>query len=290
MHLKIINISKTYARGRVWGLKNFNLELESGVLGLLGPNGAGKTSMMRILATIAKPTEGNVYWNGVDICKQPDVIRRDLGYLPQDFGVYPHLNAVEFLEYMAAVKGLHWRTAKKRISDLLEMVNLTGICKQPLGGYSGGQRQRVGIAQALLNDPKLLIVDEPTTGLDPEERLRFRNLLADLPGDRLVIFSTHIVPDVETVATEIAIIRKGTLLHHTTPEALLSCVEGQVWQWVIPGRQLQEVRADYLVTDTVRRSDGIHVRLISKVSPSPEAVVSAPRLEDAFMFLAGGEE
>ncbi len=163
-----------------------------GVLGLLGPNGAGKSSLMRILATVTKPSSGRVLWNDVDIVRNPDTLRNVLGYLPQDFGVYPNLNAYEFLEYLAAVKGIEAGTAKKRIGELLDLVNLTEAAKRPLGGYSGGMRQRVGIAQALLNDPQLLIVDEPTAGLDPEERVRFRNLLSELSGERIVILSTHI--------------------------------------------------------------------------------------------------
>lgn len=287
MHLKIENISKNYG-GNIWGLKNFSLELGPGVLGLLGHNGAGKSSLLRILATITRPTQGLITWNGIDICKNPDVVRNILGYLPQDFGIYPHLNAVEFLEYMSAIKGLEWRTAHKQINRLLEVVNLTGVAKRPLGGYSGGQRQRVGIAQALLNNPKLLIVDEPTTGLDPGERLRFRNLLSDLAGDRIVILSTHIVSDVEAVATDIAIINNGCLLHHMSPEDLLMQIEGKVWEWVIPSTELQAAKQKYLVTDTIRRSDGIHVRVISHSQPDEIAVATPARLEDAFISLTSG--
>ena len=195
------------------------------MLGLLGPNGAGKSTLMRILATITKPTEGRVRWNGEDIATSPDGLRSVLGYLPQDFGVYPNLTAVEFLEYLAAVKGLESGVARRRIDELLALVNLTDARKRPLGGYSGGMKQRIGIAQALLNDPKLLIVDEPTVGLDPEERVRFRNLLSDLGGERIVILSTHIVSDVEAAANEIAIVDRGRLLTHAEPEALLAGVQ-----------------------------------------------------------------
>ncbi|MFL7869492.1 MAG: ATP-binding cassette domain-containing protein, partial [Anaerolineales bacterium] len=169
MKLTIEYLSKQYRRD-FWGLRDFDLELGPGVIGLLGPNGAGKSTLMRMLATITKPTEGTIKWNDVDIAKSPDTIRTILGYLPQDFGVYPNLNAVEFLEYMAAIKGLDAKSARRRIDELLLVVNLKDAAKRPLGGYSGGMKQRVGIAQALLNDPQLLIVDEPTVGLDPEER------------------------------------------------------------------------------------------------------------------------
>jgi ABC-2 type transport system ATP-binding protein len=192
MNLVIDNVSKRYTRD-VWGLREFSLSLSPGVLGLLGPNGAGKTTLMRIVATISTPTGGHITWNGSDIVRSPDGLRRMLGYLPQDFGVYPNLTPVEFLSYIAAAKGLDAPTTRRRIDELLLLVNLDGERNQRLGGFSGGMRQRVGIAQALLNDPRLLIVDEPTAGLDPEERVRFRNLLSDLSGERIVILSTHIV-------------------------------------------------------------------------------------------------
>src|SRR5204863_2122791 len=217
MKLSLERIGKLYG-GKVWGLKDFTLEVGPGILGLLGPNGAGKSTLMRILATITKPTGGTVTWNGVDIVRSPNHLRAVLGYLPQDFGVYPNLNAVEFLEYLAAEKGLDRKMARERIQQLLQVVNLVDVQKRPLGSYSGGMRQRVGIAQALLNDPELLIVDEPTSGLDPEERVRFRNLLSDLSGERIVMLSTHIVSDVEATATEIALIHQGRLLTHAAPE------------------------------------------------------------------------
>src|SRR6266567_568638 len=218
--LSIEDVTKQYRKG-VKALSNFSLELKPGILGLLGPNGAGKTTLMSILATITRATGGRVLWNGVDIARDPDTLRSVLGYLPQDFGVYPNLSAVEFLQYLAAVKGMDAATTKRRIDELLELVNLTEARKRSLGGFSGGMRQRVGIAQALLNDPALLIVDEPTAGLDPEERIRFRNLLSDLSGERIVILSTHIVSDVEATATDIALISQGALVAHASPEQLL---------------------------------------------------------------------
>jgi ABC-2 type transport system ATP-binding protein len=186
MHLAVENLSKNYSRS-VQALRGVQLSLPPGVLGLLGPNGAGKSTLMRILATVTQASCGRVLWNSADIVGTPDALRAVLGYLPQDFGVYPNLNAIEFLEYLAAVKGITARAARKRIAELLELVNLADAARRPLGGYSGGMRQCVGIAQALLNDPQLLIVDEPTAGLDPEERVRFRNLLSELSGERIVI-------------------------------------------------------------------------------------------------------
>jgi ABC-2 type transport system ATP-binding protein len=292
MQLAIEKVSKRYKRGVV-ALKEFSLELKPGVLGLLGPNGAGKTTLMTILATITKATEGRVVWNGVDIAREPDELRNVLGYLPQDFGIYPNLNAVEFLEYLAAVKGIEGGVAKRRISELLELVNLTDVSKRPLGGFSGGMRQRVGIAQALLNDPQLLIVDEPTAGLDPEERVRFRNLLSDLSGERIVILSTHIVSDVEATATDIALIAKGTLVAHASPEELLKEVEGRVWECVIPSAEVNAAKERYLLSSTTRRSDGVHVRVLTN-EPPDSAQPLLPSLEDAYLFClaqhrSGGE-
>ena len=282
MQLSIENVSKRYGGGN-WALRNFSLDLRPGVLGLLGPNGAGKTTLMSILATITRATEGRVIWNGADLAKNPDSLRSTLGYLPQDFGVYPNLSAVEFLEYLAAVKGLDAASSRRRIDELLNLVNLTDVRKRALGGFSGGMKQRIGIAQALLNDPQLLIVDEPTAGLDPEERVRFRNLLSELSGERIVILSTHIVSDVEATATDIAIISQGTLVAHASPEALLQKVEGRVWDWIFPSAELNFVRQQVLVSNTARRSDGVHARVIAD-TPPPNAQPQTPTLEDAYLY------
>lgn len=214
MELSITCISKQY-KGNKFGLKDFTLEIGNGILGLIGPNGAGKSTLMRILSTISKPTAGGITLDGVDVVKYPNTVRKILGYLPQDFGVYPNLSAVEFLEYIAAIKGFSGKNIKLRIEALLEELNLTGVKNRPIGTYSGGMRQRIGIAQVLIGDPKLLILDEPTVGLDPEERIRFRNLLSDLSDDRIIILSSHIVSDIETMAGNIAIMFQGSLLEHS---------------------------------------------------------------------------
>ena len=282
MNLTIDGVSKRY-RGDVMALTDFSLELSPGVLGLLGPNGAGKSTLMRILSTISSPTKGCVRWNDVDIAKKPNSLRSVLGYLPQDFGVYPHLTAVEFLQYVAAAKGMRPREAKKRIDVLLALVNLTEVRNQSLGGYSGGMRQRVGIAQALLNDPEVLIVDEPTAGLDPEERVRFRNLLAELSGERIVILSTHIVSDVEASATKLAIVSDGRLLQVTSPEALLRSVDGRVWSWMVASEGLTEARQKHLISGMIRKPDGIELRTVCDVRPSLDASPRQPTLEDAYL-------
>jgi len=288
MELKIENVGKRY-RGDHWGLRDFSLTLRPGVLGLLGPNGAGKSTLMRILATTSKPTEGRVFWNGVDICREPNTVRSVLGYLPQDFGIYPNLTAQEFLEYIAAAKGVVGRDAKERIDTLIQLVNLVDARKRPLGGFSGGMKQRVGIASALLNDPQLLIVDEPTAGLDTEERVRFRNLLSELSGDRIVILSTHIVSDVEAVASEIALIRQGTLLKYAAPETLLASLEGKVWEMSIPSEQLSSFKSQWLVSGIVRRSDGVKVRVVADSSPSNQALSVSPTIEDAYLYFVSGD-
>ena len=282
MRLVVEGLSKTY-RGGVQALRGVNLALKPGVLGLLGPNGAGKSTLMRILATITRASVGRVVWNESDTAREPDALRGVLGYLPQDFGVYPNLSAIEFLDYLAAVKGIPADAARRRISELLALVNLADVAKRPLGGYSGGMRQRVGIAQALLNDPKLLIVDEPTAGLDPEERVRFRNLLSELSGERVVILSTHIVSDVEAVATEIAILAQGQLLAHGAPEELLALVNGKIWEVVVPSGELAALRTKYLVSSTAHHSHGVHARVVAEAAPNGSARSVEPSLEDAYL-------
>ena len=282
MELQIAHVSKQY--GKVWGVRDFSLDIGPGVLGLVGPNGAGKSTLMRILATITRPTSGVVTWNGTDLVRSPDGVRAVLGYLPQDFGVYPNLNASEFLEYMAAIKGLDRRAARRRIDELLQLLNLSEVCRRPLGGYSSGMKQRVGLAQALLNDPQLLIMDEPTAGLDPEERVRFRNILADLSEKRVVILSTHIISDVEAAATAVAIIHQGCLLAHLAPEALLQLAAGKVWKWIIPSTAMAEVRERYRVCSVLQRSEGVQVRLLADTAPAADAEQAPPVLEDAYLY------
>ena len=284
LSLCIEGVGKQYT-SQNWGLRGFDLEVGPGVIGLLGPNGAGKSTLMRMLATITQPSEGTIKWNGVDIVRSPDTLRATLGYLPQDFGIYPHLSGLEFLEYIAAIKGLDGEAARRRIDELLVVVNLVDAARRPLGSYSGGMKQRVGIAQALLNDPQLLIVDEPTAGLDPEERVRFRNLLSDLSGERIIFLSTHIVSDVEATATEIVVINKGRKLSHTVPEKLLQTLDGKVWQWIVPSDALPALKQKHIISGTVRRQDGVQVRAVSDTPPAAEAQRLTPSLEDVYLYL-----
>jgi len=215
--LFIESVSKRFRSGN-YGVRDVTFNVNGGVLGLLGSNGAGKSTLMQMIATVTKPTAGSIRFRDTDVVAKPDDLRRRLGYLPQDFGVYDNLTAFEFLSYFAALKGVRSRA---RVQEMLEMVNLHHVASRAVGGFSGGMKQRLGIAQALINDPDLVIVDEPTAGLDPEERIRFRNVLAGLGEGRLVILSTHIVSDIESIATQIAIMKQGSLVALATPEELL---------------------------------------------------------------------
>jgi len=272
-------------RGGHQAVADVGLKLGPGIVGLLGPNGAGKSTLMRVLSTLARATSGRVLWRGQDIARKPDALRTELGYLPQYFGVYEALSAREFLTFLSAVKGLPAKTVAARVDECLEMVGLHDAADRRLGDYSGGMRQRVGIAQALLNDPRLLIVDEPTVGLDPEERVRFRHLLAELAGQRLVILSTHIVSDIEASAGELAVMAGGQLRFHGAPEALIAAAQGQVWNWTVPAEQLAEVRANFRVSRAQRRAQGIEVRVVGERAPSNDATAVAPDLEDAYLWL-----
>lgn len=280
--LELDDVSKVY-RGGKRAVDALTLHLEPGMLGLLGPNGAGKSSLMRIVATVTRPTSGTVRFQGEDVVARPDALRRQLGYLPQDFGVYPNLTSREFLGYLAAAKGLSTRSAKARIDELLELVNLTEAVKRPLGAYSGGMLRRVGIAQVLLGDPQIIVVDEPTAGLDPEERVRFRNLLSDLAADKVVMLSTHIVSDVESVASDIAVIAGGRLRERGSPEALLRATAGQVWEVLVDPAAVTSVQQRFTTSRMVRRADGVRMRLLAPERPYDDAEPVAPDLEDAYL-------
>ncbi|GAA3961573.1 ABC transporter ATP-binding protein [Mucilaginibacter dorajii] len=285
MSLVIKDLTKQYNKHKT-GLSDYSITIEKGVLGLLGPNGAGKSTLMKIIATISKPTTGTLFLDGEDIVANPDRIRKILGYLPQDFGVYPNLNAYEFLEYIAAMKGVGGNNLRKRIDLLLEGVNLTADAKRPIGTYSGGMKQRIGIAQALLNDPKVLIFDEPTVGLDPEERVRFRQLISDLADDCIIILSSHIVSDIETIADEVAIMKNGKLITKAAQPDIIKLVEGKVFETLVDNNDVAAIKAKYQVIDTGRQKDKTRVRFISHTGATElaAATVSAT-LEDAYLFL-----
>lgn len=282
MKLRTEELGKQYSE-ETWGIRDISLELNEGIHGLLGPNGAGKSTLMNILTTVMKPTTGTAYWENKDIIESPGAIRSILGYLPQDFGVYPDLTLEEFLEYMAALRGLNSETANARIDEMITLTNLADVRDRKLKTFSGGMRQRVGIAQALLNDPDLLIADEPTVGLDPEERVRLRSALSNTADGRVVILSTHIVPDVEATANKIAILDNGRLLTHTTVEELVNRVDDQVFECLVSRKELSTLQEQYQVCSTVQRSDGVKVRLIAPTPPTDDATKVSPTLEDAYL-------
>ncbi len=285
--LMIEALTKRYPNGTL-ALDGVSLEVREGVLGLLGPNGAGKTTLMSILATISKPTSGTFTWNGSDGTKNPLAVRRVLGFLPQDFGIYEKLTAREFLLYLGRLKGLTGPSLAKRVDELIDLVNLRAAAGRRLGGFSGGMRQRAGIAQALLGDPKLVIVDEPTVGLDPEERVRFRNLLSEIAHGRVVILSTHIVSDVEAVASRIAILGSGRLVKEATPEEMLREVTGCVFKAVVPSAHLAHAQQQVPVSGLVRRAEGVHVRYVANEPVLPGSEMVEPALEDAYLFFSKG--
>jgi len=280
--LEIAGLTKRY--GSTLALSDFSLEAGEGVLGLLGPNGAGKTTLLSIVATVLRPTSGSVRWQGRDALADPLAVRRELGYLPQDFGVYDRLTAVELLRYFGRLKGLGGRELKTAVDEMIDLVNLRPAANRRLAGFSGGMRQRVGIAQALLGDPKLLIVDEPTVGLDPEERVRFRNLLSELGHGRTVILSTHIVSDVEAIAQRIAVMRQGRLVRCAPPEELLAHAAGRVFRAVVPAERIGEVQRTVAVSNVTRRADGVHVRFVGAGDALAGAVPVEPTLEDAYLL------
>ena len=276
--LEIRNVVKTF--GKVTAVNDISLNLSKGVVGLIGHNGASKTTLMQMIATLSKPGSGQILFQGQDIVKHPKAIQQRLGFLPQDFGVYPNLSALEFMQYFAALKGVH---DAKRIRHLLEMVNLHEHAQRAASSFSGGMRRRLGIAQALLNDPDILIVDEPTAGLDPEERLRFRNLLGELGFKKLVLMSTHIVSDVESIASELAIMRGGKLIAHQTPDAILAQARGQVWSAQVAHDDFDALRSKVHVLHAQRQGSAMHLRIAHPHSPCLGAQHAEPNLEEALM-------
>lgn len=283
MRLRIDSLGKQYGES-TWGVRDVQLERDAGVHGLLGPNGAGKSTLMRMVTTVAEPTEGTVYWDGTDVTRAPDTLRSVLGYLPQDFDTYPSLTLQEYLKYVGALQGLDAETTRTRIDDLVRLVGLQDARDQRLDTFSGGMHQRVGIAQALLNDPELLVVDEPTVGLDPAERVRMRNALADTAEDRVVIFSTHVVADLEATADTVAILDDGRLVADADVGRLIERVAGRVYECTVSESTLTTLRDDDVqVCNTVRRATGYDVRVIAPDPPTDDAEPVAATLEDAYL-------
>ena len=285
MKLSFENISKLY--GDTVALQQIDLTLGSGVYGLLGPNGAGKTTLMRIMTDLLAPSTGRVLLDGQDIAVMGAAFRKKLGYLPQDFGVYPNFTAEQFLLYIARLKGLSKFDAKRQTDNLLRMVGLEDKKQKKLKGFSGGQRQRVGIAQALLGNPEILVLDEPTAGLDPEERIRFRGIISELSQQKLVLLSTHIVSDLEAVANEIILLRKGVVLEMQKPASLLEQLNGQVWLVTVPAADEAALTKQYVCSNVMHTDGKSVIRLLSESAPRPDAVPTAPNMEDLYLYYFG---
>jgi ABC-2 type transport system ATP-binding protein len=281
----VSNLSKTY-KGGVRALRDVTLEIDNGMLGLVGPNGAGKTTLMRILAGLLRPSAGTVRVLGCDLAsrRERQAVKALLGYLPQELGLYPDLTGREFLDYIAILKGLADRPARRRqIGDLLEVVGLADAADRRLRTYSGGMKRRLGVAQALLGDPQLLIVDEPTAGLDPQERVRLRNLLADMAGRRTVILSTHIIEDVSQSCTGLVVLNEGRIIFRGTPPGLIDRVRGHVWTMALPGDQRPD--RSLVVVSKLRIDEQIEYRILSRTAPHPASQPATPSLEDAYIWL-----
>jgi ABC-type multidrug transport system ATPase subunit len=287
MELVIDRLSKRY--GQHWALRELSLRCEPGMLGLVGPNGAGKTTLMRMVATLLEPSEGAIRWKGQDVVADGEALRMVLGYLPQDFGIYPEFTGRQFLRYLAAMKGLPPSLIKPRVDQVLEIVHLEQEADRKLPAYSGGMKQRIGIAQALLNDPELLIVDEPTAGLDPAERVRFRTLLSSLTSNRIVLLSTHIISDVEAVAGRLVVLQAGRVLADTTPSALLNGAVGSVWSVTTDQATASRLQESNQVSSMVNQLNGITLRIVSSTRPHEAAIAVEPSLEEAYLLAVGGQ-
>ena len=287
MQLKLDRLTKQY--GSKIAVDRVSATLTRGVYGLLGANGAGKTTLMRMLCGILTPTSGEVLLNGESIYAMDARYRDLLGYLPQDFGYYPEYSAQDFLLYIAALKGLPRPQAKQKTAQLLEEVALAGVAKKRIKTFSGGMKQRLGIAQALLNEPEILVLDEPTAGLDPKERVRLRNLLADLAKDRIVLLSTHIVSDVESIADRVFLMKQGAFVLEGTVAQLVEKMQGRVWEYAVPDHLVHRAEQEYAVANLRHEGGQTVLRIVADAPPGPEARACTPGLEDLYLYHFSGE-
>ena len=289
MELSLQNITKKYS-DKV-AVNDVSLSIEKGITGLLGANGAGKTTLMRMVADIIKPDAGSITYDGVPISVLDSEYRNIFGYLPQEFGFYPEFTVIDYLDYMAALKGLAKTDSKRKIDSLLEQMTLTDVRRKKIRKLSGGMRRRVGIAQALLNDPEILILDEPTAGLDPGERIKFRQLLSEFSQDRIVLISTHIVSDVEYIATRQAIMKEGKIIRDGSTDTLVKEMDGKVWECTVDNKDIKELeKALQIVNLKNVSSDRTEIRFISDTQTINNASNVSPRLEDLYMWLFGNKE
>lgn len=285
MELTLTNLTKEFKD--ITAVRNVSCTMTSGVYGLLGVNGAGKTTLMRMLCTLLRPTSGSITWDGRDIFEMDRDYRRILGYLPQDFGYYPDFTVYDYLMYVASIKGLRPIAAKHRAKALLKEVGMDKAAGKKMKKLSGGMKRRVGIAQAMLADPKILILDEPTAGLDPNERIRFRNLISTLSEDRLVLLSTHIVSDIAYIASEILLMKDGSIRDFGTSEQLLSKMPEQVWSLTVSREAVDAYLRNYKVVNVKTLPEGAELRILSSKKPSENAILEAATLEDLFLAYFG---
>ncbi len=285
MEIKIIDLKKEF--GDFTAVNCLNITMQNGVYGLLGVNGAGKTTFMRMLCTLLRPTSGKITCDGAEIFAMDGEYRKILGYLPQDFGLYPDFTVQDYLLYIAAIKAVRPAVAKKRVKGLLEKVGLEKVAHKKMKKLSGGMKRRAGIAQAMLNNPKILILDEPTAGLDPNERIRFRNLISELSEDRLVLLSTHIVSDVEYIANEILLMKDGMLVQRGTTEQLIATMSENVWKCYVEKKNVPKLLEEYKISNLKTDSHGVELRVIAKEKPVSDAVIEEPVLEDVFLYYFG---
>ena len=281
--LEIKNVSKRY--GDLTVLSHIDLTLENGIYGLLAPNGAGKTTLMKILATLSFPDDGEVLWQGEDIFKLDFKYRSILGFLPQDFGYYRDYSPQKYLEYLAILKGMDKDRIQGQVAEWLKVVGLEDVLKKKMKKFSGGMIQRVGIAQALLNDPKILILDEPTAGLDPKERVRFRNILSELSKDKIIILSTHIVSDVESVANKIILLKEGEIFCNDTIAEITKILNGKIYEAVVSGDQYDKLKESYQILAVRQTSEGTYTRFVCTDRIPFVGAESAANLEDVFLYL-----
>lgn len=288
--LQISNLSKTYENG-VQALKNVNLTIENGMFGILGPNGAGKSTLMRTIATLQSADEGEITFDGVNIAKSPQLLRSRLGYLPQEFGVYPRISAIDLLDHLAILKGIADKQMRReQIDALLQQTNLYDARKKPVSTFSGGMRQRFGIAQALLGDPHLIIVDEPTAGLDPQERNRFLNMLSEIGENVVVLLSTHIVDDVLNLCPRMAIIADGQILLNGVPSTLIEDLRGKIWRKTISKKALKGYQSGYQVISTHLFAGNTQIQVLSDDHPGDGFEAMEPGLEDVYFSTLSGTE
>lgn len=287
MELKFDRLTRQY--GSKIAVDRVEETLTAGVYGLLGANGAGKTTLMRMVCDILKPTSGEVLFNNTSICEMGEEYRSLLGYLPQQFGYYPEFTARRFLLYMAALKGLGKREAKIRTENLLELVGLKDVCNKKIKTFSGGMKQRLGIAQAMLNEPRILVLDEPTAGLDPKERVRFRNLISSFSRDKIVLLSTHIVSDVEYIADEILVMKNGIFLHRGAPGEIIKEIRNRVWECEVPSKEAGKYTQQFNIGNLRNEGDKTVLRIISDKKPFEQAKAAEPTLEDLYLYYFDGE-